>query len=126
MRAVLAQRGAAGVRRLPGDAEEQQRSRPLHPQKLHPELRPRQEGVASAGSEPTRTPCVGLLITTSCLLRLQGSQRGRSPERMLTQYQYTQWPEVGVPDLALPLLSFIRRCWRARTHAAGPVLVDCR
>lgn len=57
---------------------------------------------------------------------LQRRQKGQSPERTLTQYQYTQWPDKGVPDSPLALLSFIRRSSRARTLAAGPLLVHCR
>lgn len=65
----------------------------------------------------------GVADPASCL---QGRQKGRSPERTLTQYQFTQWPDKGAPDSPLPLLSFIRRCSRAQTLAAGPLLVHCR
>ena len=51
---------------------------------------------------------------------------GYEHSRKVTQFHYTAWPDRGIPELEMSLLSFYRRV-KAQYHPfREPMLIHCR
>ena len=55
-----------------------------------------------------------------------GPQNGSSEKREVRQFQFTAWPDHGVPEYPTPFLAFLRRVKTCNPPDAGPIVVHCR
>ncbi len=53
-------------------------------------------------------------------------QQGYPEKREVRQFQFTAWPDHGVPDHPTPLLLFMRRVKAMTPPDSGPVITHCR
>ncbi|KAG5848133.1 hypothetical protein ANANG_G00095160 [Anguilla anguilla] len=53
------------------------------------------------------------------------SRNGSSEKREVRQFQFTAWPDHGVPEHPTPFLAFLRRVKACNPPDAGPMVVHC-
>ncbi|XP_070545308.1 receptor-type tyrosine-protein phosphatase gamma-like isoform X2 [Ptychodera flava] len=51
--------------------------------------------------------------------------RGQHRERTVYQYHYIAWPDHGIPEDSLPVISFVKKSSAANPSDAGPIIVHC-
>lgn len=54
------------------------------------------------------------------------SQSGSNEKREVRHFQFTAWPDHGVPEHPTPFLAFLRRVKACNPPDAGPMVVHCR
>ncbi|GLD58637.1 receptor-type tyrosine-protein phosphatase delta-like isoform X1, partial [Lates japonicus] len=52
-------------------------------------------------------------------------QSGSSERREVRQFQFTAWPDHGVPEYPTPFLNFLRRVKACNPPDAGPIIAHC-
>ncbi|KAG8238328.1 hypothetical protein J437_LFUL006851, partial [Ladona fulva] len=64
-------------------------------------------------------------LATYCIRTLHLQRTGNSERREIRQFQFTAWPDHGVPDHPAPFLQFLRRVHAMNPPEAGPLVVHC-
>lgn len=54
------------------------------------------------------------------------SSKAKLSERIVQQFHYTNWPDHGVPENPLPVLSFVKKSSAFCRDSDGPIVVHCR
>ncbi|XP_072443315.1 receptor-type tyrosine-protein phosphatase delta isoform X19 [Chiloscyllium punctatum] len=64
-------------------------------------------------------------LATYCVRTLTLDKIGCSEKREVRQFQFTAWPDHGVPEHPTPFLAFLRRVKACNPPDAGPMVVHC-
>ncbi|XP_061653486.1 receptor-type tyrosine-protein phosphatase S-like isoform X7 [Phyllopteryx taeniolatus] len=83
----------------------------------------------SRGTDTFGTIQVTLLDTmelaTFCVRTVSLHKSGSSERREVRQFQFTAWPDHGVPEYPTPFLNFLRRVKACNPPDAGPIIAHC-
>ncbi|XP_016897888.1 receptor-type tyrosine-protein phosphatase S isoform X12 [Cynoglossus semilaevis] len=83
----------------------------------------------SRGTETYGMTQVTLLDTmelaTFCVRTFSLHKSGCSERREVRQFQFTAWPDHGVPEYPTPFLNFLRRVKACNPPDAGPIIAHC-
>ncbi|XP_030630523.1 receptor-type tyrosine-protein phosphatase S [Chanos chanos] len=64
-------------------------------------------------------------LATFCVRTFSLHKNGSNERREVRQFQFTAWPDHGVPEYPTPFLAFLRRVKACNPPDAGPVIVHC-
>lgn len=64
-------------------------------------------------------------LATYCIRTFHAQRTGVADRREIRQFQFTAWPDHGVPDHPTPFLMFLRRVRSMNPPDAGPIVVHC-
>ncbi|XP_032439025.1 receptor-type tyrosine-protein phosphatase S isoform X18 [Xiphophorus hellerii] len=64
-------------------------------------------------------------LATYCVRTFALFKNGSSEKREVRQFQFTAWPDHGVPEHPTPFLAFLRRVKACNPPDAGPMVVHC-
>jgi hypothetical protein len=55
-----------------------------------------------------------------------GDVTNRKPQRLITQFHFTSWPDFGVPFTPIGMLKFLKKVKACNPQYAGAIVVHCR
>ncbi|XP_023267344.1 receptor-type tyrosine-protein phosphatase S-like isoform X11 [Seriola lalandi dorsalis] len=64
-------------------------------------------------------------LATFCVRTFSLHKSGSSERREVRQFQFTAWPDHGVPEYPTPFLNFLRRVKACNPPDAGPIIAHC-
>uniref|UniRef100_A0A673AFV3 protein-tyrosine-phosphatase n=1 Tax=Sphaeramia orbicularis TaxID=375764 RepID=A0A673AFV3_9TELE len=64
-------------------------------------------------------------LATFCIRTFSLHKSGSSERREVRQFQFTAWPDHGVPEYPTPFLNFLRRVKACNPPDAGPIIAHC-
>ncbi|MCJ8741068.1 hypothetical protein PDJAM_G00066400 [Pangasius djambal] len=70
------------------------------------------------------TVLVDYTIRKFCIQQV-GDVSGKKPQRLVTQFHFTSWPDFGVPFTPIGMLKFLKKVKACNPQYAGPIVVHC-
>uniref|UniRef100_A0A8C6Q5K1 protein-tyrosine-phosphatase n=1 Tax=Nothobranchius furzeri TaxID=105023 RepID=A0A8C6Q5K1_NOTFU len=67
---------------------------------------------------------VDYTIRKFCIQQV-GDVSGKKPQRLITQFHFTSWPDFGVPFTPIGMLKFLKKVKNCNPQYAGPIVVHC-
>uniref|UniRef100_W5LYH6 protein-tyrosine-phosphatase n=1 Tax=Lepisosteus oculatus TaxID=7918 RepID=W5LYH6_LEPOC len=67
---------------------------------------------------------VDYTIRKFCIQQV-GDVSGKKPQRLVTQFHFTSWPDFGVPFTPIGMLKFLKKVKTCNPQYAGPIVVHC-